>query len=130
MSLVVVNKNKLIMKEFLLLLRENLDAYSSISPEEMQADIEKHIKWVEELAKNGHFKNGNPLSPAGGTLSGTAGLITDGPYIESKEGVSGYYFLLAESLEQAIELAKGCPTLSVRGGKVEVREVIDTSGQR
>lgn len=114
------------MKEFLLLLRENIEAYGSMSPEEMQADIEKHMKWVEELAKNNHFKHGNPLSPSGGTLSGTAKLVTDGPYIESKEGISGYYFLLAESLEQAIELAKGCPTLLL-GGKVEVREVLDVS---
>jgi hypothetical protein len=118
------------MKEFLLLLRENLENYGNVSPEEMQADIEKHVKWVEELAKGGHFKSGNPLMPMGGTLRSGARLATDGPYIESKEGVSGYYFLLAESLEQAIELAKGCPTLSMRNGSVEVREVIDTSDQR
>lgn len=114
------------MKEFLLLLRENLDNYGKVSPEEMQADIERHVKWVEELAKGGHFKHGNPLMPVGGTLRGTNKLSTDGPYIESKEGVSGFYFILAESLEQAMELAKGCPTLSMRDGSVEVREVIDT----
>lgn len=114
------------MKEFLLLLRENLEAYGNMSPEEMQADIEKHVKWVEELSKNGHFKHGNPLSPAGGSLNGKSKLVTDGPYIESKEGVSGYYFLLANSLEDAMELAKNCPTLSL-GGRVEVREVLNVS---
>ena len=115
-----------LMKEFLLLLRENLDAYGSMSPEDMQKDIEKHIQWVSELSAKGHFKHGNPLSPAGKHLSGTQKLLTDGPFIEGKEGVSGFYFLLANSLEEAAELAKGCPTLGI-GGRVEVREIINVS---
>jgi len=110
------------MKEYLLLLREDLEAYSRLSPEEMQKDIEKHIRWVEELSKNGNFKGGNPLLPGGNSLKGESKVRTDGPYIESKEGVSGFYFLLAENLEQATELAKGCPTLQ-SGGRVEIREV-------
>ena len=113
------------MKEFLLLLRENLDAYGTMSPEEMQKDIETHVKWVEELSKNGHFKHGNPLSPIGKHLTGKQKMLTDGPFIEGKEGVSGFYFLLANSLEDATELAKGCPPLAM-GGTVEVREIFDT----
>jgi hypothetical protein len=113
------------MKEFLLLLRENLEAYGTMSPEAMQKDIETHVKWVEELSKNGHFKHGNPLSPMGNHLSGKQKILTDGPFIEGKEGVSGFYFLLANSLEEATELAKGCPTLAM-GGTVEVREIFNT----
>lgn len=113
------------MKEFLLLLRENIDAYAQMSPEEMQNDIEQHVKWVEELSKNGHFKHGNPLSPMGNHLKGTQKTLTDGPFIEGKEGVSGFYFLLANSLEEATELSKGCPTLGI-GGTVEIREIINT----
>lgn len=113
------------MKEFLLLLREDVQAYANMSAEEMQNDINQHVKWVEELSKNGHFKHGNPLSPMGKHLSGKQKIMTDGPYIEGKEGVSGFYFLLADSLEQAAELAQGCPTLAI-GGKVEVREIFST----
>lgn len=113
------------MKEFLLLLRENIEAYSHMSPEEMQNDINQHVKWVEELSKNGHFKHGNPLSPMGNQLSGKQKNLTDGPYIEGKEGISGFYFLLANSLEEVTELAKGCPTLAM-GGNVEIREVFST----
>jgi hypothetical protein len=113
------------MKEFLLLLREDVQAYASMSAEEMQNDINQHVKWVEELSRNGHFKHGNPLSPMGKHLSGKQKIMTDGPYIEGKEGVSGFYFLLADSLEQAAELAKGCPTLAI-GGKVEIREIFST----
>lgn len=112
------------MKEFLLLLRENLDTYKNLSPEEMQKDIENHVKWVEQLSQNGHFKHGNPLSPMGKSLAGKQKLLTDGPFIEGKEGVSGFYFLLANSLEEVTELAKNCPTLAA-GGNVEIREVFN-----
>ncbi|MGL5892616.1 MAG: YciI family protein, partial [Bacteroidia bacterium] len=108
------------MKEYLMLITENLENYANMTPEEMQADIAQHVKWVEELVSTGHFKGGNPLMPYGKHLSTAAGVITDGPYAEVKEGISGYYFLLAESLEQAAEIARGCPSLQ-NGGTLEVR---------
>lgn len=108
------------MKEFLMLIRENLETYGKMTPEEIQKDIEKHIRWVEKLVKNGNFKGGNPLTPTGKHISGKNSVVTDGPYIESKEGVSGYYFLLAKNLEEATEIAKGCPSLQI-GGTVEIR---------
>lgn len=113
------------MKEFLLLIRENLDTYGKMTPQQMQEDIAKHVKWVEGLVKNGNFKAGNPLMPMGNHIKGKDKVVTDGPYIELKEGVSGYYFLLANSLEEATEIAKGCPSLAL-DSKVEVREVIQT----
>lgn len=113
------------MKEYLMLIRENLDNYGKMTPQEMQEDIAKHVKWVEELVKNGNFKGGNPLTPTGKHVKGNDKIVTDGPYIEAKEGVSGFYFLLANSLEEVTEIAKGCPSLHI-GGTVEVREIIQT----
>ena len=103
-----------------MLIRENAN-YGEMTAQQMQDDIEKQIKWVEELMAKGNFKDGNPLSPEETHVKGN--VITDGPYIESKECISGYYFLLANSLEEATELAKGCPSLAL-GASVEVREVI------
>jgi hypothetical protein len=111
------------MKEFLMLIRENLESYGKMTPEQMQKDIEKHVKWVEQLAAKGHFKGGNPLMPMGKYLKGK--VVTDGPYIESKEGISGYYFLLASSLEEAMQITKGCPSVEV-GATLEIREIIQT----
>jgi hypothetical protein len=111
------------MNEYLMLIRENLDNYGKMSPEQMQADIESHVKWVEQLTANGNFKGGNPLTPLGSTLKGKEGMITDGPYVESKEGISGYYFLLANSLEEASGIAKGCPSLQ-SGGSLELRQIM------
>jgi hypothetical protein len=115
------------MKEYLMLIHENLDTYAETTPEEMQADIERHVKWVEGLVKQGHFKSGNPLNPESAFINNSKGLITDGPYAETKEGVSGYYFLLASSLEEATQIARGCPSFSM-GATLEIREVIQTGG--
>ena len=114
------------MKEYLMLIRENLDIYGKMTPQQMQKDIEKHIKWVEKLVAKGNYKGGNPLSPVGKHIKGSKNLVTDGPYIEVKEGVSGFYFLLANSLEEAAEIAKGCPSLEI-GGTLEIREMIPVS---
>lgn len=113
------------MKEYLMLIRENLENYGKMTPEEIQKDIEQHVKWVESLVKNGNFKGGNPLMPMGKSIKGKNKLVTDGPYIEVKEGVSGYYFLLANSLEEVTEIAKGCPSLN-HGGTLELREIVQT----
>ena len=110
------------MKEFLMLIRENPN-YGELSVEEMQSCIEEHVKWVESLVERGNFKDGNPLHATGIVLKNDR--VTDGPYIETKECVSGYYFLLAESLEEAQQLAKECPDLK-RGLTLELREIINT----
>lgn len=110
------------MKEFLLLIREDAN-YGELSVEEMQADIEKHMAWVEDLIAKGNFKDGNPLYAKGTHINGKNKIVTDGPYIESKECISGYYFLLANSLNEATEMAKGCPALEL-GATIELREVM------
>jgi hypothetical protein len=49
-------------------------------------------------------------------------LVTDGPFIETKEALGGYYVVDCKDLDQALELAKKCPSANV-----EVRPVMDTS---
>ena len=49
-------------------------------------------------------------------------MATDGPYTEIKELIGGYSLVKTGSLEEATEIAKGCPILEV-GGNVEVREI-------
>lgn len=114
------------MKEYLLLIREDFSTYGNLSPEEMQKSIEAHVKWVEKLVQNGNFKGGNPLSPEGKIIKGQNNVVTDGPFIELKEGISGYYFLLANSLSEVTEIAKGCPSLAMDNATLEIREILQT----
>jgi hypothetical protein len=50
----------------------------------------------------------------------SANVVIDGPFAESKEAVAGFFVIQAGSLEEAVEVAKGCPGLEV-GQTVEVR---------
>lgn len=109
------------MKKYMLILFENENAYTDFSPEDMQKEIEVHSKWIEELGE--HYDSGEPLEHAAKSVKGKGKVVTDGPYIESKELVTGYYLVNANSLEEAAELAKGCPVLRL-GGTVEVREIM------
>lgn len=112
------------MKEFMLILREDFDHASQLSDEQMQNIVQDHMKWVEELSAKGLFKGGDGLDYNGKTIKGANALVTDGPYLESKEGIGGYYLILAENLDAATEIAKQCPTIK-HGGTVEVRAIME-----
>lgn len=112
------------MNKYMLILFEAVDIYTEFSPEEMQNEIMAHGKWIEELGER--YLVGDPLEHPAKAVRGSEKIVTDGPYIESKELVSGYYMIHAKDLEEATEIAKGCPILRY-GGSIEVRQVMDLS---
>jgi hypothetical protein len=73
-------------------------------------------------AQNKLGDRGNRLHNGAGKVLKPNNVITDGPYMEIKEAIGGYSIVKAASLEEATELAKGCPIFNV-GGSVEVREI-------
>lgn len=93
-----------------------------LSPTEMQAHLEKWYAWAGALAKQGRQGGGHPLHNEGKTIRGQDRVVTDGPYAESKDLVTGSFVLEADSLEEATELALGCPIFEM-GGSLEVRRV-------
>ena len=110
------------MKEFLFIFRRDDMAIPKDSPEEMQAMTKKWMDWIDGIAaQNKLVKTGKWLS-ADGKVVRANGVITDGPYTEIKETIGGYLFIKVESSEEAIEIAKGCPVLTI-GGNVEIREI-------
>jgi hypothetical protein len=110
------------MKEFLFVFRTDYKAVPKASPEEMQARTKKWQDWIGGIAaQNKLVQTGKRLSFDGKVVRAN-GVITDGPYTEIKETMGGYMFIKVETLEEAIELAKGCPILDV-DGNVEIREI-------
>jgi hypothetical protein len=112
------------MKEFMYLFKdqENSQHYKR-SPEEMQANMKEWGAWMERLAKAGKLKGGAPLDVGGKTISGRNKVVTDGPFPEAKELVGGYLIVQTADLNEAVELAKGCPGLSDASCNVEVRAI-------
>ena len=93
-----------------------------ISPTELQAHLAKWTAWSNSLLAAGKLAGAHPLTypPTGKTVRGSEKTVTDGPYAESKDLVSGILIVEAASLEEATELAHGCPILEF-DGSVEVR---------
>jgi len=95
-----------------------------ISSAEARANWPKWTAWFKRLADEGHVKSlGNPLEPAGKLVRGKGKAVTDGPFAEAKDVVNGFITVTARNLEEAAEIAKGCPSLE-RDGAVEVRPVM------
>jgi hypothetical protein len=107
------------MAKFLFVYRSSSDAFAKMTPEETQKHLEAWGAWIgEALQKGWMLEPGDALTPEGRVVK--AKVVTDGPFVESKEIVGGYSVVQADTIDAAAKLAKGCPGLDV-GGTVEVR---------
>ena len=77
---------------------------------------------AEIVARGGRIIAGVALESTSTATSIRGGVITDGPFIETKEGLAGLYVLEARDLDHAIELARLTP---IADGGVEVRPLLD-----
>ncbi len=109
------------MNKYMLILFDNEESFVDFSPEDMQEEIALHGEWIQQLGER--FDSGEALNQEAKSIDGADKIVSDGPYLESKELVGGFYIINATNLEEATEIAKGCPVLRF-GGKVEVREVM------
>ena len=110
------------MKDFLFVYRANGATTEQRTEEQAQSMMQKWMDWIGGIAaQNKLIDRGNRLHATGKVLKQND-VITNGPYTEIKESIGGYSLVKADSYDDAVELAKGCPILSV-GGNVEVREI-------
>lgn len=90
-------------------------------PAELGAHLAKWTAWIDGLAEAGHVESHPaPLENGGKTIRGASKTVTDGPYAEAKDLVSGILTISADSIEAAVALARGCPIYEYNGS-VEVR---------
>lgn len=106
-----------------MLLFRNEKPDSGVNPSvHMQEVMKLWRAWISGIAAAGNYNGTNRLLPEGKTI-GAGKLITDGPFLEAKEMLGGYVIVKAASLDEATEIAKGCPILTY-GGNVEIRPVM------
>lgn len=110
------------MKEYLLIIRGGEDISTLKSPEELQEHMQQWQKWMGGLAQQGKLVGGQPLMNEGKSLTNKGTTVTDRPLAEGKELVGGYLIFNAETLDEAAELAKGCPGFE-HDCTIEVREI-------
>lgn len=107
---------------FLLVFR-GTDWYADLPAETTQQIITDWMAWFDGLKADGKCLAGNPLHPEGKIISGKNGrVISDGPFVEAKETIGGYFLLNVSSMDEAVAIAQGCPGLPY-GIRVEVRPI-------
>jgi hypothetical protein len=93
------------------------------SPEQQQKTLEKWGAWMTDLNQRGLITNpGLPLRDTAKRVVGPSGVVHDGPFAEIKDLVNGFIVVTAGDIDEACEIAKGCPIFEQDGG-VEVRPV-------
>jgi hypothetical protein len=84
--------------------------------------IQSWITWMQGLGQKGILVGAENLQRTGKQVNGKSKVVTDGPFIVAKEMVNGYIIVNAKDIDEAVEIAKGCPIFK-ENGKVEVRPV-------
>jgi hypothetical protein len=109
---------------YLLIFRESTpERYEVMSRDERRRALADWNAWCDKLAAQGKLLDGHPLLPEGRVVSrAAAGRRVDGPFAEAKELIGGYFFLNAESMDEATAIAEESPNLQY-GMTVEVRPI-------
>ncbi len=105
-----------------MLIFRGTDWYRGLSPEQMQRVADEWMAWFRRLTEEGTAIAGNPLENEGKIISGRNGVVSDGPFAESKETIGGYFLLKVKTFDEAVAIGRQCPGLPY-GIRVEVRPV-------
>ncbi|PYP38296.1 MAG: hypothetical protein DMD48_09935 [Gemmatimonadetes bacterium] len=112
---------------YLCLIYEDEKAWQKLSEAEMQKGMAEYNAFTDNIKKNGNYVGGEALQPTTTAKSVRVrnGKIsaTDGPYVETKEQLGGYYLINAKDLSDAVQVASRIP--GAKHGTVEVRPIME-----
>lgn len=115
------------MEEYALIMRHE-DGQKLASPEQIQAWMKQTMDWIGGIAAQNKFVNGTGLPFADARVVKHNNVVTNGPFGDLKETIGGLIIVKAESVDEAVEFAKGCPVLQGDGNTVEVRKIARNDG--
>ncbi len=116
------------MTQYMFMLFDDESFYDDLSEESWRQAMMRHGDFVAAVeAAGARITGGDALlrTTTATTVRNREGadpIVTDGPFIETKEALGGYYMIDCRDLDQAIELAAKCPSTVI-----EIRPVMDTS---
>ncbi|RZU32171.1 YciI family protein [Blastococcus saxobsidens] len=111
------------MAQYMILIYEDEAQYATATPEVLGEVMQAHTDFAAQVEERGaKLLGGEALQPTGTATSLRGGSeVTDGPFVETKEALGGYYLVEAPDLDAALAVARMTPA---RFGGVEVRPVI------
>ena len=104
------------MAKFLFIYRESTESRTTPSPEAIQALQPAWFTWMQKFS-SAIVPGGDGLKHSGRVLKD--GLVTDGPYVETKEIIVSFAVIQAENYDAAVAIARECPP----GHTIEIREL-------
>ena len=111
-----------------MLIFRHQDGSKLASPEQIQVWMKQTMDWIGGIAAQNKFIEGNGLVFDDAKIVGHNRVVTNGPFGEIKETIGGYIMVRADSVEEAVEFAKGSPVLRGEGNTVEVRKLVRGDG--
>jgi len=115
------------MEEYVLIMRHQ-DGQKLASPEQMQAWMKQTMDWIGGIAAQNKFVSGTGLPFDGAKVVNSNKVVTNGPFGDIKETIGGFITVRANSIDEAVEFAKGAPVLQGEGNTMEVRRIAKNDG--
>jgi hypothetical protein len=114
----------------MLLIYSNPANWAALPEAERNAMMAEYGTFTQDIVSSGEFVSGDPLAGVDTATTvkvrGGESETTDGPFVETKEHLAGYYIVDVKDLDRALALAARIP--DARFGAIEVRPVLDMSG--
>ena len=111
---------------YVMLIYANESAWADATPEQIAEVMQQHGAFYTEAAARGVMHGGEELQPSSVAtclrVRDGQVLKTDGPFIETKEQLGGFYILDCKDLDEALEMAAKIPT--AKEGVIEIRPVM------
>jgi hypothetical protein len=111
----------------------NPAVWESLTEDERNEVMEGHGEFMQTVTDSGEMimtqALADPTQSAVVRVRGGKPAVTDGPYLEAKEYLGGFYLIDCEDRERALELAALIPDAKVEGLGIEVRPVMFSAGQ-
>ncbi|MET8334167.1 YciI family protein [Streptosporangium canum] len=114
--------------KFMLIMHNNPQIWDALTEEERNEVMSGQGSFMETIKRSGEMISttalADPSQSAVVRVRGGVPAVTDGPYLEAKEYLGGYYLVECDSRERALELAALIPDAGVEGLGIEVRPVL------
>src|SRR5882762_6774130 len=112
---------------FMIMVKATKDSEAGVLPDEKL--LTEMGKFNEQLVKAGVMLAGEGLQPSSKgarvRFSGAKRSVIDGPFVETKELVAGFWMWKVKSKEEAIEWVKRCPNPMPGDSEIEIRQVFE-----
>lgn len=116
--------------KYMLLVHHDEQAFGKFSETKRQQMLEESIQLTHQLHADGQYLSASPLHEAATAaivrVRDGKQFVTDGPFIETREQLAGYFLIDAKDLDEATLIAGKVP--GARIGTVEVRPVKEITG--